>query len=206
MKFLNGLGWGFFVFLAIGVGIYPWFYVLIDQFGENALLASKTPEILASQIWNVQFYIHIFLGSIAMLTGWSQFMKKFRNKNLNFHRTLGKVYVIAVIFSGLSGLYVAYFANGGIVAQLGFSGLALAWLFTTSKAYLTIRKKQVDEHKKWMLRSYALTWAAVTLRIYLPLFEGVLGMEFITAYVIIAWLCWVPNLIWAEWRIKRLAI
>jgi hypothetical protein len=54
-----------------------------------------------------------------------------------------------------------------------------------------------------MIRSYALTFAAVTLRIWLPLFQNGFGMEFISAYVIIAWLCWVPNLLWAEWYVRQ---
>ena len=95
------------------------------------------------------------------------------------------------MLSGVSGLYIAYYANGGIVAQLGFTGLALSWLYTTSKAYLTIRRKEIDNHRKWMIRSYALTFAAVTLRIWLPMLQYGFGMEFESAYVIIAWLCWV---------------
>jgi len=51
-----------------------------------------------------------------------------------------------------------------------------------------------------------LTFAAVTLRIWLPLFQYGFGMDFVTAYVIIAWLCWVPNIIWAQWKVKRLGL
>ncbi len=53
-----------------------------------------------------------------------------------------------------------------------------------------------------MIRSYALTFAAVTLRIYLPLSQ-IAGMPFDPAYQTISWLCWVPNLIVAEWIILR---
>ncbi len=206
MKALNISGWVLFILLSIGIGLYPWGYLISEVLAENGLLSSKLNAILESTIWNIQFYIHIFLGSVAMLTGWSQFIKKWRNKNIGFHRILGKIYIIACILSGLAGFYIGYFAEGGIVAQTGFMALAVVWLYTTSKAYFTIRKKNVDAHRKWMIRSYALTWAAVTLRLWLPLFQFGLGMEFIPAYVIIAWLCWVPNLVWAEWKIKRLSL
>lgn len=73
-------------------------------------------------------------------------------------------------------------------------------------AYLTIRKKEINNHQKWMIRSYALTFAAVTLRIWLPLFQYGFGMDFLTAYMIIAWLCWVPNIIWAQWKTKNLKL
>jgi hypothetical protein len=55
-----------------------------------------------------------------------------------------------------------------------------------------------------MIRSYALCFAAVTLRIWLPLFQFALGLEFIFAYRIIAWLCWVPNLVVAELIVRSL--
>lgn len=190
------LGWTFFIFFAVFVGVYPFTYLIFDM--SQGLLASKTPELRESVIWQSGFYTHILLGAVALLTGWSQFSKRIRNRNLTLHRTLGKVYLIAVLSSGTSGLYIAYFATGGLIAELGFSGLAIAWLFTTVKAYISIRNKNIDQHQHWMIRSYALSFAAVTLRIWLPLFQFVIGMDFISAYLIIAWLCWVPNLIVAE--------
>ncbi len=120
------------------------------------------------------------------------------------HRTVGKIYVVAVLFSGMAGLYIAFYASGGIIPVLGFAGLATSWLFTTVRAYLSIRAKEVDQHQRWMIRSYALCFAAVTLRIWLPLFQFGFGMDFFFAYKIIAWLCWLPNLIVAEVIVRNL--
>jgi hypothetical protein len=199
---MNVLKWTLFIFFSILIGLYPFTYWIFDM--SQGLLASKSVELLQSNLWNTSFYVHISLGAISMLTGWSQFIKGLRNRNLNLHRTIGKVYLIAVALSGLGGLYIALFASGGMVSVFGFSGLALAWLFTTSRAYLSIRNKDVDRHQYWMIRSYALCWAAVTLRMWLPLLQFALGMEFLTAYRIIAWLCWVPNLVVAELIITSL--
>jgi uncharacterized membrane protein len=193
-------GWIIFAFFAIGVGLYPIIYLLIDaRFG---LLGSKSAELLANPIWNGAFYTHIFLGGIALLTGWSQFSTRIRNKNLSIHRTLGKIYVIVCMISGSAGLYISFFATGGWIASWGFGALAVFWLITTSKAYLTIRNGEIDNHKMWMIRSYALTFAAVTLRIWLPLAQ-VLHFDFIEAYRVIAWLCWVPNILIAQWIISK---
>jgi uncharacterized membrane protein len=195
MSVASRIGWGALIFFAIGVGVYPAMYFLVDM--SQGFLASKTAEVLQSQVWSTAFYLHIIFGGISLLTGWSQFRKKFRNRNLSFHRTLGKIYLVAVAISGLFGLYIAFFATGGVVSSLGFGGLALAWLFTTSSAYRSIRAKDIDTHEKWMIRSYALTFAAVTLRIWLPLSQ-IAGIDFMVAYPIISWLCWVPNLVVAE--------
>lgn len=170
--------------------------------GEG-LLGGKPPELFQNHIWHFLFYTHIALGGIALLTGWSQFSEKLRQKRLNLHRNLGKIYVVSVLLSGIAGLYIAMYATGGIVAILGFASLAVLWLFTTFNAFTSIQKKEIVLHQQWMIRSYALTFAAVTLRLWMPLLIAVVGLSFIEAYVIIAWLCWVPNLIFAEWWIRR---
>lgn len=205
MKALNIIGWSLFIFMAIAVGLYPLGYLISDTLAQYGLLSQKPDSILSNQIWSTQFYIHIMLGGLALLTGWSQFLKKFRSRNLSTHRVLGKIYMISVTLSGLSGFYIALYAEGGLVAKAGFVGLALSWLYTTSQGYFAVRKGNIDSHKKWMIRSYALTFAAVTLRIWLPMLQYGFGMDFLSAYVIIAWLCWVPNLAWAEWKVRRIS-
>jgi uncharacterized membrane protein len=138
-----------------------------------------------------------------LLCGWSQFLKSSRSKYLKLHRFLGKIYVITVLLSGIAGLYLAFHATGGAIASFGFGILALLWLTTTSIAFIFIQKKQIEKHQHWMIRSYALCFAAVTLRLWIPFFQAVLHFEFVEGYRIIAWLCWVPNLLFAEWIIFR---
>jgi len=69
-------------------------------------------------------------------------------------------------------------------------------------AYISIRNKQVEKHQKMMIYSYAACFAAVTLRLWLPLLTAALG-DFITAYTIVAWLCWIPNMIVANQIVRR---
>jgi hypothetical protein len=65
---------------------------------------------------------------------------------------------------------------------------------------------RLDEHRRWMVRSFALTFAAVTLRLQLPL-AAAAPIDSLDAYRAIAWLCWVPNLLAVEaflaWRAPR---
>jgi len=195
--------WILFVVLALLVGLYPAIYFLVDrQFG---LLSSKSNELLANIFWNSAFYTHIILGGIALLIGWSQFSSKIRTRNTSLHRRLGKTYVIAVILSAVAAIYIGFFASGGIVSALGFICLGIVWLSITTVAYLSIRKGQILKHQKMMTYSYAACFAAVTLRIWLPLLISYFG-DFITAYRIVAWLCWVPNLIVAYFITRRLEI
>jgi uncharacterized membrane protein len=198
----KNLAWIVFAFFAIAIGSYPLTYYLVDMHGKG-LWASKTKELLENIIWHTAFYIHITFGGIALLTGWTQFSKRLRDHYLNIHRQVGKVYVVSVMMSSLAGFYIALFATGGITSTLGFGALAGLWFFTIINAYTCILKKDIKQHENWMIRNYALAFAAVTLRLYLPFSQAVVHMDFIVAYRIISWLCWVPNLIIAEIIINK---
>ena len=195
--------WIVFALLALSVGLYPLVYYIFDMHGKG-LWGGKTKELLESTAWHTAFYIHITFGGIALLTGWTQFSPKLRDRYLNTHRSIGKIYVGSVMLSSLAGFYIALFASGGITSTLGFGGLAAAWFFTIVMAYTRILKRDIKRHENWMIRNYALTFAAVTLRIYLPLSQ-MMHIEFIEAYRVISWLCWVPNLIVAEMIISKRA-
>jgi hypothetical protein len=198
---MNKIAWFFFIFFAVAIGLYPLTYIFVDM--SAGFPASKPPSLLQNGVWQLAFNLHIFPGAIALLTGWSQFSRRIRNNKPGFHRGLGKVYLLTVVLSSVAGFYLSYFATGGLVAAMGFAGLAIGWFVATARAYASIRSRNVDQHQYWMIRSYALCWAAVTLRIWLPLLQ-ITGMEFVPAYRIIAWLCWVPNLIAAEFIVRYL--
>lgn len=194
VKFMKNILWALFILLSISIGLYPISYLVLTT--DHGVLINR--ELYDVSVWRWMFFQHVSLGGIAMLIGFIQFSKKMRTRNLRLHRLFGKIYLVAVLLSGAAGFYVALHTFGGVPAQAGFVGLAVSWLFTSAMAYWRVRSKDIDAHERWMIRSYALTWAAVTLRIYLPTFEHALNMNFNESYQIIAWLCWVPNLIVAE--------
>jgi uncharacterized membrane protein len=191
---LKNLPWIPFAFFAIAIGLYPLLYLLVDM-RSNGLLHSKPGVVLSSSIWNAAFYLHITFGGIALLIGWTQFSARLRRRYLKIHRLVGKIYVIAVAMSSIAALYIAFFATGGLVCVLGFGSLAIIWLISNVKAYSTIRQGHVVQHQNWMICNYALTFAAVTLRVWLPLLSAFVFHDFIPAYRVVSWLCWVPNLI-----------
>ena len=203
MNRTNKVAWFVFAFLAIGVGLYPLAYLFVGK--EFGLLLSKSQELLSNVFWNIGFYGHISFGGIALLTGWSQFSKRLRSKRLDLHRNLGKIYIFSVLVSGVCAVYIGFFATGGWVSSLGFILLGLVWLYTTWSAYSAIRKKDLQLHQGMMIYSYAACFAAVTLRIWLPLLTFAFG-EFLIAYKIVAWLCWVPNLLFASYLVRRKGI
>jgi uncharacterized membrane protein len=186
-------------FLALAVAGYA-----ILVYALMPLGAAVHPDMrLTFLTHQVSIYTHVFASSLALLAGPLQFSSRFRQRHGQAHRWLGRAYLgIGVLLGGLSGLYLAAFAFGGIAAKLGFTCLALAWLYTGVRAFLAIRRGAVAAHRKWMVRNFALTFAAVTLRIYMPL-TIMAGIPFATCYPFIAWLCWIPNLLVAETLFNR---
>lgn len=182
---------GLLVFLSLGVAGYAAF-----TYGFLPLGSLLHPDMKANFTEHAAaVYTHIFASIVALVLGPLQFSRRLRERNTALHRWMGRIYLgIGVLVGGLAGLYIAQFAYGGTIARAGFGMLALAWLYTGARAYLAIRRRAIEEHRKWMVRNFALTLAAVTLRIYLPLFL-VTGMDFAVAYAMIAWLCWIPNLV-----------
>jgi len=199
----NKIAWFVFAFLAIAVSLYPTLYIYYGLKGiDIAIRLSKSAYLLGNLFWNIGFYGHIIFGGMALCIGWSQFSEKLRRKRLPLHQNLGKLYVGAVAISGSCGIGIGLFATGGWISSLGFVVLGLIWLYTTFSAYMAIRKKDLNLHQGMMIYSYAACFAAVTLRIWLPLLQLGFG-DFLVAYKIVAWLCWVPNLIFAHFWIRK---
>lgn len=149
-------------------------------------------------------YAHGFGGAIAALIGPFQLITRVRTSWPRVHVWMGRVYLLAVLAGGLSGLYFGpQSSGGGLIGSIGFTTLAVFWLYSAAQAYIAIRRGNVQEHRRWMLRNYALTFAAATLRIELPLLIMLGGLSFSAAYAAVAWICWVPNWLIVEAWLRR---
>jgi hypothetical protein len=111
--------------------------------------------------------------------------------------------VTAAFFSSLAGICMGFFATGGIISILGFVSLGIVWLVTTMMGWFTAKKHDYVAHEDWMIFSFAACFAAVTLRIWLPILICMHQGDFIPAYHLVAWLCWVPNILVAFWIVRR---
>jgi uncharacterized membrane protein len=194
---LKNLGWSVMVLLALLMFVLASRYLTFNPevyFPEKrAVYTTHTFGLMS----------HIVGAMLATILGPFQFLPGIRKgRFLKVHRWLGRIYLLGVLVGGLGGLYMAFLAYGGLPAKLGFATLAIIWLFSAFKAYQDIRNKEIQQHKAWMIRNYALTFAAVTLRLWQGVF-GAVGLEFLTGYIIVAWLSWIPNLLVAEWMVRR---
>jgi uncharacterized membrane protein len=196
-KMLKRMGWGLMALLTLALLVQGGRYLTLNP-------ANYFPQQQAVYVANVAaITLHIAGAMLATLIGPIQFLPKITTRRfVRFHRWLGRTYLIGVLVGGLAGLYMATLAYGGFPARLAFGMLALLWLGTGFMAYRHIRAGRIQIHRQWMIRNYSLTFAAVTLRLWLIAFQ-IAGLDFVESYITVAWLCWVPNLLIAEVIVSR---
>jgi uncharacterized membrane protein len=184
------VGWAIMTLLAIGVAGYSsmaWWSP--DTIGFIQARDGFLRQLLVA---------HALTGLVALAIGPFQFLASLRQRQPRLHRLLGRTYLLAILFSGLSGLWLAFCTVGGFAATSGFLVLSVGWLLTGSLALRAALRRDFAAHRAWMMRSYALTFAAVTLRIYLGLGVAA-GIPFAEIYATAAWMSWVLNLVVVEW-------
>jgi uncharacterized membrane protein len=191
------IGWGFMLLLAMFLFLLASRYLTLDP----EVYFPEQREVYTANI--VFLLTHIVGSMLAILIGPFQFLRRIRTgRFLNLHRWLGRIYLVSVLFGGLGGLYMAQLAYGGIISRLGFTSLAVLWLVSGFLAYVNIRKKRIEDHRRWMTINYALTFSGVTLRLWQIIFGGV-GLDPLASYLLVAWWCWIPNLFVGLWINRR---
>jgi len=183
--------------LSLGVAGYGLYAYLVLSPGTTVHPAIKA----AYAAHPVRVVTHVGFAALTLLVGPFQFFPALRAR-VRLHRTLGYVYFTGVLGGGVAGFCTAFIAYGGLVARVGFGALAVAWLWTGLAALLAVRRRDFASHEAWALRSFGLSFAAVTLRLYMPLWF-MTGLQFEDFYPVQAWLCWVPNLLFVEWVLLR---
>lgn len=154
------------------------------------------PMVTQMENWPMAVLAHAGGGVIALALGSFQLVTR-RGPRRIWHRWAGRTYVLACVISAVAGFWLALHASAGPVATAGFGLLAIVWLGSTVMGWRKAVTGEFAQHRRWMIRSLSLTFAAVTLRILLPLIP-LTGLEFVEGYRAISFLCWVPNLLLIE--------
>jgi hypothetical protein len=155
--------------------------------------------------WYLPFYYaHVLIGGIILMIGLFQLLPSSHSKFRKWHRRLGYVYVVGILFLAAPGGFVmSLFINRGPLVLASFVLQSLLWFYFTLMAFIEIRRRSFVSHRNYMWRSYALTFAAITLRIYIFFSSWGYDLSQPAAYATLAWLSWLPNLLIAEYFITR---
>ena len=153
---------------------------------------------------------HFIAGGVILVLGSIQLMERVRNPFLNFHRWVGRVYVAACIFTAIGGLAFIFIRGtvGGPMMNVGFAAYGLAMLLCALQTIRWARLKQIDKHRAWAIRLYALAIGSWLYRMYygFMFFSNVLEVgprdfrDPIDVFMIFFF--WVPNLLIAEFFIR----
>ncbi|WP_244215312.1 DUF2306 domain-containing protein [Pedobacter miscanthi] len=191
---------------------FAYFFMLMVQItlryipfsSEVSFLQIKQTEVSGIKAYLPIFYVHVYSAIFVLLAGFTQFSHKILAQSPKIHRCLGYLYVgFVLLLASPSGIFIGWFANGGLVAKTSFIILGVLWFWFTLKALLLILKGKILAHKKFMYRSFALAASAITLRLWKVILVYLFHPAPMDVYQIIAWLGWIPNLLIAEWLIKK---
>ncbi len=161
-------------------------------------------DYLDNTVWRFAFYTHVFSAIICLCAGFTQFSGHVLKQHRQLHRVTGKVYAYNIMVINFpAAMIMAFYANGFLPTKIAFIILDSLWFLFTLKAVMAVKKGDIKTHRQYMIRSYALTCSAVTLRLWKIVFTNLTALDPVTIYMIDAWMGFVPNLLMAEWIIRK---
>lgn len=195
-KSLKYIIWGSYFYFSFLLLLITLQYIPYNT--DVAFLRIKQDEI-ALDYYKIAFFTHVYTSIFLMILGFLQFSKTIKRKYINVHRWSGRVYAVIILFlSGPSGLVMSYHANGGVFSKTAFVILSILWMSFTFLSVYFVLKKDIINHQKFAIRSFALTLSAISLRLFKYIIVFLFHPQQMEAYRIVAWLGWTFNLLVAE--------
>lgn len=187
---------GFIFLLALLLAINSLTYL---NFNPQYSFLKLKQEAIATGWYLPAYYSHVLAGGLILLSGFFQLYPGSQAKFPIAHRRIGYFYVMGILFfAAPGGLVMSLFIGRGPIVLLSFVVQTVCWFIFTSIAFDRARKRMIDAHREWMWRSFALTFAAITLRVYIFIFSWKIDLSQPSAYAVLSWLSWLPNLIVVE--------
>lgn len=166
-------------------------------------ISRKDLTLTDHNLWISMIRIHILLAIISLITGPLGIIKAIRDKSRNFHRWNGRLYVFSIILNFIPGVYVSFFATGGLPSIIGFLILNTLWLITTILGFLYIKRQNVILHSQWITRSFFLAFANITIYVIVAISHNLLNFSYENSYTLAVWLSWSLNLLVSEFIIRK---
>jgi hypothetical protein len=196
----------FFLYLLLSVGTMLLLNIIFQyfSFSDQAGFLKYKQEYLHLKIWKIAFYTHVFISIFVLIAGFTQFSNVLRTSFPKLHRVVGKMYVINILFINFpAAMIMAIYANGLLPSKIAFIILDCLWFWFTCRAFIEIKNRNINAHKAFMIRSYALTCSAITLRLWHMILSATTNFDPLTIYMLEAWLGFVPNLLFVEFVLLR---
>lgn len=150
-------------------------------------------------------YAHVGPGVLYLLLAPLQLWRGFRNRHLRWHRRIGRVAIISGLLSGIFAILFGFFLSFGGALQASAAVVFGSWfIFALVNAYRCIRRRNITDHRRWMIRAFAVGLAVGTIRIWIGLFQAFGLLTFRDAIGVAFWLSFVLHAAsaeaWIWWR------
>ncbi len=192
-------GWRVVLWGGVPITLLFSSYYLISPQAYSEFFGGRDPQ----GVRRLAALAHIVFAIGALVAGLVNLRRLTRKGPSRRHKMIGYLYACCVVTSATGALLIAPYTLGGKVNALGFALLAMSWAITTLIACFAAIRGQTSLHSRWIIYSFALTLAGVSLRIQMPLLIVALGLTFDQAYAIVPWSCWLPNLLLAHIWLRR---
>ena len=183
-------------------------FIVLAAFPYRAMFGSEETARQTLQDFQFAYWprrgwlmLHIAGGLVALLSGPLQLWLGLHHVKVRLHRKLGMVYMAGMTIGSIGAIALAFKTDLGLIFGSGLFFLAMAWISTTTLAYIAIRRNLFDQHREWTIRSYVVTFAFVTFRIGQTALVGA-GIPIGTAVSIMAWACWAVPLLVTEFLLQ----
>lgn len=191
--------YAFFSYLLLKISLQ---YLPYDT--DVAFLRIKQ-DVINIPFYKLAFFTHVYTAVFVLPAGFTQFSVYIRRRLPAVHKYSGWVYAaVVILLAGPSGLYMGIYANGGFISQVSFVLLAALWISFTVIAVVKALQGNYKSHREFLIRSFALTVSAITLRAWKYLLVFLFEPRPMDVYQIVAWLGWIPNIIIAELIIRKI--
>lgn len=193
-------------YLALNVGTFLMLKLVVQYMAldDHVGFLQEKQAYLHLKVWKAAFYVHVFSSVLTLLAGFSQFSSEILSQHRRLHKLLGSIYAWDILVINFpAALIMAVYANGHLPSKIAFLILDSLWFWFTLKAILEIKRGNLQGHRDYMIRSYALTLSALTLRTWKIILSNATDLSPDIIYMMDAWLGFVPNLLAAEWLIAR---
>jgi len=187
-KIITWLVIAFLVVLGLRFLFRSFHYFTLTEASYGAYFWPRSNWVLA----------HLICGMTALLIGPFQFVNAIRRKYVRVHRTMGKIYLIAIALGATAGFYLAVTSQVSIAYAGGLFGLALTWSTTSAMAYISILNGKWELHKEWMTRSYVITFAFITFRLFDEILSKTVTLPDNERLALLAWAAWSIPLFFTE--------
>ena len=148
-------------------------YVLYNV--EGFLFNASDPEwkhIAPFQMWLLP---HGLAAAFALFLGPFQFSERLRRRYVTVHKTFGYLYIAGCYIGAPLGIYIQWFEEklGTFSHSFTIATVmdAAVWVFATTMALVMIRTKRMQQHRQWMIRSFACALIFLEVRTILVFFR-----------------------------------